>query len=247
MKNISKLKLSPLAIGLLLANMLLPLEACASDTSNFLRDKTMSNIQKQADQKASIAVNIEQHANKRAAQVQVKQPETSYEAPYPFTADELWEKLLKVVELPDGYITKERVESIFGVTLKLDEESQKKYQKKVYYLKRGENWYFDLGVSEYSETETDFYFGWGNTPGERPGLFPPPPPSMCINAFKIMPSIAQRGWNLKFESRMVHDIPNSNDYRKGKMGVLQIGFFPHDNCLVEIKIFATKNADQLVR
>ncbi len=228
---------SQIGLGLLLANMLFPLEAYAFDASNFLGDKTMSDIQKRADQKAHIASNNEQHADVNDSNVQVKQPEASYEAPYPFTAEELWEKLLKVVDLPDGHVTKEGVEKIFGVTLKLDEEYLKKFHGYLYYLK---DQYIYLTFIEKSETESHFQFEWAQRPGQHPIAFPHPPTGMCINALKITHGIEERGWELKLETRNMRDLLNRNDYRKGELGGLRMEFFPYDNCFASIDIYTNK-------
>lgn len=236
--------------GLLLLNMLLPAVAGVLDEPNSFGDKTMSEAQKHADKETpigratSIATNTQQGADKGDAQPQKKQPEATNQTPYPFTADELWEKLLKVVELPEGHVTKEQVESIFGVTLKLDEEYLKKFQGHLYNLKTE---YLYLGFVENSATESHFEFKWGQIPGQRRAVFPRPPSGMCIKALKIMPGIELRGWELKRETRNIRDILDRNDYRKGKMGVLRMEFFPRDNCLASIDIFTDKLADQFIR
>ena len=172
------------------------------------------------------------------------QANTSHEAPYPFTADELWEKLLKLIKLPDGYVAKEQVESVFGVTLNLDEEYLKKFQGHLYNYKTE---YLYLGFIENSTSESHFQFMWGQIPGQRRAVFPRPPSGMCIDASKIIPSIVQRDWEIKQEVRNIRDILDRNIYRKGKMGVLRMEFFPRDNCLASIDIFTSKLADKLVR
>lgn len=229
--------------GLLLTNMLLPMDAHAFDSSSYSGDKTMSDTLKQADQKTPIVINMEQHPGKERSQAQIKQQEASYEAPYPFTAEELWEKLLKVVELPDGHVTKEQVEKIFGVTLKLDEDYLKKFHGYLYNLKDES---INISFIEDSTTESHFRFEWGQIAGRHPAVFPSPPYGMCINSLELMPSIEKRGWALKRETRNIRDLLNSNDYRKGGMGVLRISFFPHDSCLASIDVFTSKLADQLV-
>ena len=72
-----------------------------------------------------IESNVAQSASSDIASNKTETAKT-FEAPYPFTADELWENILKVVDLPEGYATKEQVENIFGVTLKLNEEARSK-------------------------------------------------------------------------------------------------------------------------
>ena len=175
----------------------------------------MSDAQITTDKKASIVINKEQRVDKGVSQTQIKQQEENYKTPYPFTADELWGKLLQVVELPDGHVTKENVESIFGVTLKLDEDYLKKFHGYLYNLKDASIY---LGYIENSATESHFRFEWGQIAGRRRAVFPRPPYGMCINALEIMPSIEKHGWVLKRETRNIRDLLNRNDYRKGEMG-----------------------------
>lgn len=237
-------------VGLTLANMLLPAEAGDFDAPKYLGDKTMPDKQRQTDKETltggapSVATSAELNVNKGDIQAQRKQPETDYQASYPFTADELWGKLLKLVDLPDGHVTKELVESIFGVTLMLDEEFLRKFHEHRYILK---NQYMSLEFAESSATESSFEFKWGKTPGQSHLTFAFPPPGMCIDAHKIMPDIAQRGWEFIRESRRSRDVPRSSVYRKGKMGVLRLEFFPPENCLSGVVIYTIKKADQLVR
>jgi hypothetical protein len=236
----------------LLGSIMLPAQAASSGLPVSLGEKNMSDTPKskhEADQKAAttgksqIASNIVQAASDDTTAKDAK-PAQSFEAPYPFTAEELWEKILKVVDLPEGYVTREQVENIFGVKLKLNEEVLKKYHYKSYYVKRGENWYFNIGFREDSATESSFDFGWGKTLGQESMLSPPS--GMCIDAYKIMPSIVHRGWELKKEIRNVRDILDRNDYRKGKLGVLNLVISPHDNCMSGIIIYSYKYADKFV-
>lgn len=176
----------------------------------------------------------------RASSVKKSIPEVSYKAPYPFTADELWEKLLKVAELPGGYVTKEQVGAIFEVTMKPNVEFLKQYHEKLYSLEREKNWYFNMSVGDNKPAHSLFFFSWGNIPGQRTAEFPPPSPAgMCINVYKIRPNLQRLGWALKREARGTNQLPYSDSYRKGRIGVLTIEFFPSDNCLRSIRISAS--------
>jgi hypothetical protein len=170
--------------------------------------------------------------------------ETSYQAPYPFTADELWEKILKVAEQPNGYITKEQVENIFGVTMNLNEEFLKQYHAKVYTLIRGKSWYFDMSIGDNIPTRSLFFFNWGEIPGQHTVKFSPPPTGMCIDVNKIGAALAMRGWVLRREDKGIDGLPDSNSYRKLKIGTLAIEFSPSDNCLLSIRITASMTANQ---
>jgi hypothetical protein len=175
---------------------------------------------------------------------QINSSGQTYQAPYSFTADDLWKNLLKVIELPNGHVTKEQVENIFGVTMNLDEVFQQQSKEDRYDYK---NEYIYLGYFKSILNKSYFEFRWGQSSGQRRAIFPRPPSGMCIDAFKIMPDITQRGWALKKEIRNVRDILNRNDYRKGKMGILRLEFFPYDNCLFSVDISSSDHADQLIR
>jgi hypothetical protein len=175
-----------------------------------------------------------------------KQPsEISYKAPYPFTADELWEKLLKVAEQPEGYVTKQQSENIFGTAMKLNEGFLKQYHEKIYSLEREKNWYFNMSVGDNRPARSFFFFSWGDIPGQRSAEFPPPPPQgMCINVYMIRPSLQRRGWVLRREARGTDQLPYGDTYRKGRIGVLTIEFFPSDNCLRSIRMSASPSEAQ---
>lgn len=173
-----------------------------------------------------------------------EQPPPTYKAPYPFTVDELWEKILKVAEQPEGYVTKEQVENIFGTKTKLNEEFLKQYHEKIYSLEREIDWYFNMSVGENRPARSFFFFSWGEVPGQRSAEFPPPPPpGMCINVYKIRPDLPSRGWLLRREDKGTNEL-YSDSYRKGRVGVLTIEFFPSDNCLRSIRISASPSAAQ---
>lgn len=172
-------------------------------------------------------------------------PEVSYTAPYPFTADELWEKILKVADQPGGYVTKEQVDKIFGTNMKLNEEFLKQYHEKIYSLIRGENWYFNMSVGENNPARSLFFFSWGEIPGQRSLEYPPPPPQgMCINVYSIRPNLQMRGWALRQEVRGASEPIYSDSYRNGRIGVLTIEFLPSENCLRSIRISASGSEAQ---
>jgi hypothetical protein len=178
--------------------------------------------------------------SKQASPDKKMMPEATYTAPYPFTDDELWEKMLKVADQPNGYVTKEQVDKIFGTNMKLNGEFLKQYHEKIYSLIRGENWYFNMSVGENKPARSLFFFSWGDIPGQRSVENPPPPPSgMCINVYKIRPNLWRRGWALRREVRGTSESIYSDTYRKGRIGVLKIEFLPSDNCLRSYRISAS--------
>ncbi len=193
---------------------------------------------------ADVAAASESNAN-QASSDKKEIPEVSYKAPYPFTADEFWERLLKVAEKPEGYVTKEQVDAIFGVTMQPNEEFLKQYHERIYSLERGKNWYFNMSVGDNKPAHSLFFFSWGDIPGQRSTEFPPPSPAgMCINTYKIRPNLQRLGWALRREVRSTSQLPYSDSYRKGRIGVLTIEFYPSDNCLRTIRISASYSESQ---
>ena len=178
--------------------------------------------------------------SKQISQDKTALPATSYAAPYPFTADELWEKILKVAEQPEGYVTRDQVDKIFGTSMKLNEEFLNQYHQKIYTLMREKDWYFNMSVGDNIPSRSLFFFSWGDAPGQRPAELPSPPPGMCINIYKIRPDLQRRGWILRREIRGSIEPINSDTYRSGgRYGVLKIEFLPSDNCLRTIRISAS--------
>ena len=179
--------------------------------------------------------------SRQTSQEKKELPAASYAAPYPFNADELWEKILKVADQPEGYVTKDQVDKIFGTNMKLNEEFLNQYHEKIYTLIREKDWYFNMSVGDNIPSRSLFFFSWGDEPGQRPSeLPPPPPPGMCINIYKIRPDLQRRGWMLRREIRGSSEPINSDTYRSGgRYGVLKIEFLPSDNCLRTIRISAS--------
>ena len=169
-----------------------------------------------------------------------------FHGPYPFSADELMEKILEVAKLPEGYVTKEQVENIFGVKLPPAARRPFNPQKKgdptgdpmPYETEAGKDWYFNVSSFNPSETESVFYFTWGDLRHEKVGALHEPPAGMCINVNKAAPEIEKLGWVLDEEYRDKRYF-HGNSYRKGKLGHLRIdaGNFNSDkNCLTEVYI-----------
>lgn len=167
-------------------------------------------------------------------------PARNFKAPYPFTADELWKKILRVIAMPDGHVTRGQVEQIFGMKLALQEKATERNRFSIYAVQREIDWYFDVAFWEMSARQSSFYFSWGFPPGVISGGFALPPPGMCIDESKVMSGIAARGWKLVEQVRNT-DIPDYNRYRKGKMGAIEVGFTRPDKCLLYLSVTAEDN------
>lgn len=166
-----------------------------------------------------------------------------FDAPYPFTANEFAEKLLKVLNSPDGFISKEQVEAIFNVSLPELDSSKRfdlKDKSKLFGLTGGKDWYFTLLVGDNSIQDSYFVFEWAKPPGINTSRFLEAPKDMCIDPLIMMKGIEQRGWKLKSERRIIDQpIPFANYYRQGIQGGIHLTISRRTKCLLGIRMSAS--------
>lgn len=166
-----------------------------------------------------------------------------FDAPYPFTANEFAEKLLKVLDSPDGFISKEQVEAIFNLSLpELDRSNRivPKDKSKLFGVTGGRDWYFTLIVGDNNPQHSYFVFEWAKPPGINPSRFLEAPESMCIDPVNMMKGIEQRGWKLKSETRIIDQpIPFANYYRQGIQGGIHLTISRRTKCLLGIRMSAS--------
>ncbi len=179
---------------------------------------------------------------------QAPPPARKYGPPYPFTAEELWQKILKVAALPEGHVTREQVERIFGIKLPLDADAAKVNHSSIYAVTRGVGWYFDMSVMENGKRQSRFTFAWGQARG--PNALDYPPSGMCIGMDKVRADITTRGWKLADTSggrfyiaqNTWEEIPYSDTYKIGQRSMLMVDFSggsSSDRCMGSIAIFAS--------
>ncbi len=181
---------------------------------------------------------------------QAPPPPQKYGPPYPFTAEELWQKILKVVAMPEGHVTRAQVERIFGVQLVLQEKATGLEHASVYVVRHGTDWYFGISVTEKGERQSRFSFAWGQARTDYDNALDYPPPGMCIGMDKVNADIAARGWKLVGASGgrsyiaqdTWEEIPYSATYKIGQRSMLLVDFAGgsrSDQCLGRITIFAS--------
>jgi hypothetical protein len=126
--------------------------------------------------------------------------------PYPFTPDEIQDKLIQVLKVPAYELSKEKVEAIFDMKmvisekvapelLNVDPEHPEKNTK--WYKVRSEagvDWYFSLGITV---VPNQTYFGFSLWNISKP-LPDPPILPMCIDLQKVSEAIehTNMGWKL---------------------------------------------------
>jgi len=115
-------------------------------------------------------------------------PSGKFQPPYPFTANELWEKLLQIIAIPSGEITGSKVENILGVQLAKQFVNPK--VKPALVLHQGQNWYFDFYLAHDEKGSiTAMGFRWNSD------LLSQPPAGMCIDEDQIRKDMEALGWS----------------------------------------------------
>jgi hypothetical protein len=126
--------------------------------------------------------------------------------PYPFTPDEIQDKLMQVLKVPADELSKEKVEAIFEMKmvnshddatdwLNMDSRDSKKNTKWHGGFSQSKiDWYFFLGINVIPN-KTFFRFGWWDftKPAPNPIVLP-----MCVNLQKLSEAIehTNMGWKL---------------------------------------------------
>jgi hypothetical protein len=173
---------------------------------------------------------------------------TSFAAPYPFTAEELWQNMLKIIALPEGYVTKADVEKIFKVQLRLSESFFKTDKQQYYIVRNGIDWHFDLSVLKSASKQSNFFFSWGHAPKQPYIAFQPAPENMCIKAKDALPAIEALGWQEEYDLwDDTHAHPPGKQFKKGEKSKLVVNFQrakddnfkPYQNsCLIDLEIWS---------
>lgn len=159
--------------------------------------------------------------------------------PYPFTAEELQQKLMQVLRIPANDLSKEKVEEIFAMKFqnsgKLIPDSLNTGlgHKRFYsvYSKALVDWYFSLGMSV-RPTISSFDFTWwayNNTP--EPYVVP-----MCIDTRKILKDIEvlNVGWIKDLPNPLMvspHGIIPRHYFSRGKDERLYVDYLPGTTCM----------------
>ncbi|MBC3863193.1 hypothetical protein H8K32_13875 [Undibacterium jejuense] len=122
-----------------------------------------------------------------------------FDPPYPFTADELWEKLLNVAaSFPDG-LTRTNIDKIFSTSLEREAYSNpqiSKFETEAWQVSQGKDWFFSMGAVLKNHKAISFSFSWGDSPLVLP------PRGMCIPMKKMESTLLKYGWESTSKLRM---------------------------------------------
>jgi len=139
-----------------------------------------------------------------------------FRPPYPFSSDELMGKLLRVLILPEGHVTREQAEAAFGIRIPKEREIffNEPRQPGVHYLaKAGEDWYFSVGVIEGigEKSLSIFSLQMGRSGIEDS--------SACLSEKMMSTALAQSGWILEEAPTIQQGLLGSfKRYSKEKFG-----------------------------
>lgn len=171
-------------------------------------------------------------------------PIRKFGPPYPYTADQLSEMVLKVAALKDA--PKDGVEILEIFNLPVHEFIKKRpkgmpFEKKGFSLSSSNDWYFLMAYSLNERTKIGrFVFAWLDDPfAKRITLYPPPPAGLCINSKKFIDELESAGWRLKTKIKATegNHAPPHNTYVKDDFSALRIYFSRWDSCLFEIEVW----------
>jgi hypothetical protein len=131
------------------------------------------------------------------------QPET-LKPLYPFTPDELWARLLRIIALPDGEITPVAVDEALEVKLHLRNNTNIESAYVSYGAIAFKDGYFDVYLLGKKNKRFSFSFSWGHDPRLPYSSIPEIPPDMCIPITSSDSVIRSAGWT--FSTRYKSDV-----------------------------------------
>jgi hypothetical protein len=161
-----------------------------------------------------------------------------FNAPYPFTAQQLWANILKVTALPDGKLTQTEIENAFGTTLHPDSNPITK--DTTFKTSAGQNWYFSLSLKSsnlFGNNSEIFFLDWKDRASSYGS---PPPEGMCINVNDIKPSLLAQGW-IENTKKSSNDIMSKVEYDKGHLTGLIMAYDADSRCLKQLSLVAPTN------
>jgi hypothetical protein len=162
-------------------------------------------------------------------------------APYPFTADQLREMLLKVAAIKK--VSEDGAEILEIFQLPRDEFLHAGAEElstgvKGYNITAGKNWYFNMAFHfDEKSNNSQYFFSWGENPAEkRAQLAPEPPIGLCINSQTLIEQLKLSGWK-RTRKTDLHEFPQTEIYVKDDFVALQLSYFQRENCVLRFNLF----------
>lgn len=170
-------------------------------------------------------------------------PTRKFGPPYPFTAHQLKEMLLKVAALKDEPKEGAELMNIFNIPateLHHQEANNSLPDGRQYVFKARKDWYFNLSFflrekSRYSNLS----FGWGSQSENRVEHFPEPPTGLCIRSEKFLKELGSVGWQIKSKTE-IQEIPLTYELYKNNSHALSLFFSHEEKCLLSFYVLWNK-------
>ncbi len=106
-------------------------------TLKSISDNSVTSVEKQKEDTYSMKP-LKSEATSHSRRLN---DDSLYKPPYPFSAAELWARILKVISSPDAQVSKVQVEQAFDVELSEDAKNRNSLS---YSAKQGRDWYLTL-------------------------------------------------------------------------------------------------------
>ncbi|WP_156479893.1 hypothetical protein [Collimonas pratensis] len=158
--------------------------------------------------------------------------------PYPFTPDELRQKLMQVLRIQENDLSKEKIEGIFEMKMlnsdRLLPESLNDGKWYKVYSNASVDWYFAIGISVIPHG-TNFGFRWWNL-AHSPDPYTVP---MCLDILPLLKDIEglRLGWIEKMPDPLMKSEHGTNPrhyFNRSKDEWLHVDYLPGTNCLTAL-------------
>lgn len=163
---------------------------------------------------------------------------TQWGPPYPFTEDDIRQKLVQVLRVPANDLSKEKIEDIFDMKMlnsdRLLPESLNGGKWYNVYSKTSVDWYFVVGVVVLPK-KTNFTFTWWNY-SRTPDPYVVP---MCLNILPLLKDIEvlKLGWVERLPDPLWkpdHGPSPRHEFFRGKDEWLHVDYVFKTNCLTAL-------------
>jgi len=166
-------------------------------------------------------------------------PAKVYAPPYPFTAQELWGKLLKLTAQSNGHLSA----AFVGQTLDAQiQPVESPLSATSYAAQAGIDWYFMVRINPIKmigQNMQVLMFSWDNTTDP---IGAKPPAELCIPLTQFKPDLLAQGWQVKDRVALPSE-PKSDSaiklvFDKGGITSLSVSYNAQSTCLTQLTLMA---------
>jgi len=163
-----------------------------------------------------------------------------FEPPYPFDADELWEKLAQVTAVHGQLLTPKLVGSVFGTKLKEIHQAEIGPRHVRFGVRAHVDWYYDIDLVTYDLQpqlrRAYFIFSWGQRPGTAYEPDSGPNGNICIHADVIGETLKEQGWRLTAPAVRMRGVTIARDRYEFDDTVVAADFAWTNGCLIALSV-----------